>query len=416
MNITILTTGTRGDVQPYIALGLGLKNAGYMVKLAAPITFGALIQKSGLDYSPVRFDAEELMALLQPAEGNIFRMLSMVQHELGPAYMNMFDDFWTASQDADAILISPVAHGAYDCAEKLQVPLLTGWLMPALPTQEFPCFGLPFRFSLGRAYNRLSYSLFEQGIWQSVRPWLNVWRKQKLGLHTLPISSPYARMRANHIPALVGYSAHVSPRPKDWPAWWQTTGYWFLQSSPDWQPSVPLSEFLNAGEPPIVIGFGSMTHQRPHELTAMLLTALKRTGQRAVFLSGWAGLANQDLPNTVFALESVPHDWLFPRAAAVIHHGGAGTTGAGLAAGIPSIIVPFRIDQFAWADRVVALGVGPHAASYQKLTVERLTDCINQTVHDTQMREQAHNLGVKIRSENGVAQAVQLFEKYMQSL
>lgn len=416
LRITILTLGSRGDVQPYLALGIGLHNAGYHVTLAAPLTFAPLAHQYGLDFAPVRFNPQEFVALpeIQQTKGNIFRLILVARRIIGPLFTHVFDDFWAASQGADALLMSPAAHGAYDCADKLGAPLLVGWLQPVLPTRAFPCCGFPFRLSQMGAYNRLTYLLFEQILWQTTRPWLTAWRKRVLGLPPLPLAGPYVQMRIKHVPALLGYSPLVVPKPPDWPHWCHVTGYWFLEPPASWQPSDALERFLAAGPPPIAIGFGSMSHEQPAALTTAILSALRRTNQRAVLLSGWAGLAQQHLPDSVFRVEDIPHRWLFPRMRAIVHHGGAGTTGASLRAGVPSIVVPFGFDQFNWADRVDALGVGPRALPIRRLTAEQLADRIDQAVNDSAMRGKAARLGAQLQQEDGVGQAVTHIREYLQ--
>ena len=190
------------------------------------------------------------------------------------------------------------------------------------------------------------------------------------------------------------------------------TGYWFLDPSIEWTPPADLVDFLQSGTPPIYIGFGSMGNRKPEETTRIALKALAMTGQRGVLAAGWGGLSQTDLPETVHMISSIPHSWLFPRMAAVVHHGGAGTTAAGLRAGIPSIVVPFFGDQPFWGQRVAKLGVGPVPIPKRQLSAERLTAAINQAVQNRPMRNQAAALGEQIRAEDGIAQAVSIIQHY----
>lgn len=182
----------------------------------------------------------------------------------------------------------------------------------------------------------------------------------------------------------------------------------------DWTPPDPLVAFLEAGPPPVYVGFGSMGSRRPEETTDLILRALARAKQRAVMLSGWSGLRKADLPDTVFMLDSIPFSWLFPRAAAVIHHGGAGTTAAGLRAGVPSLVVPFFGDQFFWGRRVAALGVGPEPIPRKELTAERLAQAIERALTDQTMRRRSADLGASIEAEDGVARAVAVVQRMTQ--
>ena len=422
--ITILIVGSRGDLQPFLALGVGLQRFGHSVKIAAPLVFEGWIRSYGLDYAPVRFNPQEylknpeMQKLMQSR--NLIRLFRDLERLMEPKLKSMFIDFWQASQGADAILCQAAPTGACDCAEKLGVPYVCGQLLPVNPTREFPCISMPpiplLPPFLRGCYNRLTHLIVEQGMWMGINRPLNRWREQTLHLPPISFSGFYAHLRARRVPILFGYSPAVVPRPKDWADWQYVTGYWFFESSSDWQPPAALVEFLESGPPPVFIGFGSMMDDHPERLTRLVIDALKLVGQRGVLLSGWAGLGEADLPNYVFKIESIPFDWLFPRMAAVVHHGGAGTTGAGLRSGIPSIITPFIADQFGWGRIVSELGVGPKAIPIKKLTAERLAAAILTALADQNMRTRAAALGEKIRKEDGVGEAVRLIEQHTANL
>jgi sterol 3beta-glucosyltransferase len=189
------------------------------------------------------------------------------------------------------------------------------------------------------------------------------------------------------------------------------TGYWFLDPAEDWMPAPALVDFLAAGPPPVYVGFGSMSSRKPEETTALILGALARTGQRGIIHAGWGGMQRADLPDSVLMIDGVPFSWLFPRVAVVVHHGGAGTTSAGLRAGVPAVVVPFFGDQPYWGQRVADLGVGPAPIPRKKLTAERLAQAIQVAVTDHAMRQRAAELGTKIRAEDGVACAVAVVEQ-----
>jgi sterol 3beta-glucosyltransferase len=205
---------------------------------------------------------------------------------------------------------------------------------------------------------------------------------------------------------LYGFSPAVIPPPPDWGSEIHVTGYWFLDPPDDWTPPPGLEEFLQAGPPPVYIGFGSMSSRNPGEAARQVLEALARTRQRAVIFSGWGGLQPADLPSSAIAIDPVPFSWLFPRCAAVVHHGGAGTTAAGLRAGVPSVVIPFFADQPFWGRRVAELGVGPAPIPRKKLTAERLARAIETAMGDRDMRRRAADLGAKIRTEDGIGRAV----------
>jgi UDP:flavonoid glycosyltransferase YjiC (YdhE family) len=202
------------------------------------------------------------------------------------------------------------------------------------------------------------------------------------------------------------YSPAVVPKPPDWSEHAHVTGYWFLDQGPDWQPPTDLVDFLESGPPPIYVGVGGITSRDPGKTSCIVLDALRQSGQRGVIAAGRGGLSQSGLPNEVFVTEAVPHDWLFPRMAAVAHHGGAGTTGAGLRAGVPSIIVPVTNDQPFWGRRVKALGAGPAPIPRKRLTADRLAHAICVAVTDEAIRKRAAELGETIRAEDGVVNAV----------
>ena len=234
-------------------------------------------------------------------------------------------------------------------------------------------------------------------------------RRDVLDLPPLPWSL-YATLDISPEPILYGYSRHVVPIPPDWGPWLHVTGYWFGARDPAYQPPAELAAFLAAGPPPVYIGFGSMVDMETAAVTRVVLEALQITGQRGVVSGGWSDLGAGSLPESVLRVGAVPHDWLFPRMAAVVHHGGAGTTAAGLRAGVPSVLVPFFADQPFWGRRVAVLGVGPKPIPRKQLTAERLAAAIREATGDTVMRQRAVDLGARIRSEDGVAAAVEVIE------
>ncbi|WP_129672533.1 glycosyltransferase [Candidatus Chloroploca sp. Khr17] len=402
--INILTVGSRGDVEPYVALGVGLQQAGYAVTLATEAGFEGLVREHGLAFAPLR---AEFIHLAQSSEGkaalagkNPFGLMQRIK----PMLRNILDDAWAASQAAEAIIYHPKALAGYHLAEKLQVPGFLTMMLPAYsPTRIFsnPALGGQ---NYGDWVNWFTYTLFLRGATLPYRSLINAWRKERLGL---PPFRDDTILRGKPVPKMYAYSQHVVPKPPDWDASTFVSGYWFLPTSASWQPSAALEAFLAQGPPPVYVGFGSMASQDAARTTKLVLAAAAQAGQRVILASGWGGLSTADLPATAFALEAAPHAWLFPRCAAVVHHGGAGTTGAGLRAGKPTVICPFFGDQPFWGQRVFALGVGPWPVPQKKLTVERLARAIEVAVSDQAMRQRAEALGAKIRAEDGVARAIE---------
>ena len=226
-----------------------------------------------------------------------------------------------------------------------------------------------------------------------------------------PLLGPYDSKSTQNMPILYGFSPAVIPAPADWKGNTHITGYWFVEEADTWQPPAALLDFLQSGSPPVYIGFGSMSNRNPEETADVVIQAMALTDQRAILLSGWGGLQKSDLPGSIFMIDSIPHSWLFPRVAAVVHHGGASTTAAGLKAGVPSVIIPFFGDQPFWGQRVADLGVGPKPIPRKKLTAEKLANAIREVITNEDMRQRAAKLGKQIQAEDGIASAVTIISQ-----
>jgi sterol 3beta-glucosyltransferase len=398
MHITILAFGSRGDVQPYVALGLGLERAGHQVRLVAFSQFKAFVESRGLDFFSLGIDMHNLHKSGREFKSNI---------EL------MQENFWRASQGTQAIIFSTLGINAYHVAEKLEIPCLWALTIPIFGrTRTRPALLPPL--PLGSGFNLLACILTEQGTQQSIGRLFNSWRQARLNLPPIQLHRwPYTQLRGQPVPMLYCYSPAVVPKPPDWSEHAHVTGYWFLDHPPDWQPPPNLVNFIESGSPPIFIGTDGLTSYDPGKVNRIALAALRQSGQRGVITTNWRGLSESDLPDEIFVTESVPHDWLFPRMAAVVHHGGAGTTGAGLRAGIPNIIVPVANDQPFWARQVKTLGAGPDPIPCKHLTPERLARAISIAVANESLHKRAAELGEIIQAENGVGNAVKTFNRYI---
>jgi len=416
MRIAIIAPGSRGDVEPYLALGKGLKQAGHTARLVTHQNFEGLVNAHGVEFWPVEGDVrdiaqgKDMRALLE--RGNFLAIMSQMAKEAQRGALTFAKGGLAACQGMDLVIagVGGVFIGIA-LAEKLRLPLLQSYYIPFTPTQAYPSFLFPMLPPwFGGELNRLSYKLARQMMWQGFRSADRLARRDVLGLPAAPFWGPFNADCLQHTPILYGYSPSVIPKPPDWDNNTHVTGYWFLDSADDWNPPAALVEFLQAGPPPVYVGFGSMSSRKPEQTADLILQALAQAKQRAIILSGWSGLHLADLPDTVFLVDSIPFSWLFPRVAAVVHHGGAGTTSAGLRAGVPSIVVPFFGDQPFWGQRVAALGVGPAPIPRKKLTVKRLAEAIQKTLTDQSMGQRAANLGAKIRAEDGIARAVSVVQ------
>lgn len=411
MKILISTLGSRGDTQPYLALAIGLQQAGHQVTLVAPDSFKDWIHSYGVNTHPVRFNPHDVMQRITRSSSPL-QAMRMMREVMNKGVMEAMADCWQAAQETDFLIQTGTGSNALEAAVYRNIPVAFAYLVPMPPTRAFPMWMLPFRFSLGGRYNYLTHWLVQRVLWQAVsRPVTNRWRAHL----DLPPWRSEKEMRQYTAtlgaPSLYGYSPQVLPKPVDWDEYQHVTGYWFLDAQPQWQPPTDLLRFLENGSPPVYIGFGSMSHRNPEQQTQMILHALEQTGQRGVLLTGWGGITRQSAPPNLFFLNDVPHAWLFPRMAVVVHHGGAGTTAAAFRAGVPSIITPFGGDQKAWAGLVVKLGVGLYGGSAQRATVEKLATAIDTAINDQTLHTRAAVLGETIRAENGIAQAVGVIER-----
>lgn len=416
--ITLLTLGSRGDVQPYVALGKGLQSTGHLVRIATYETFRPFVTEHGLGFFSIRGNPK---AILESKEGQAWiasgeRPLRFIRQiiDAGRAtFDDTMDDCLRAAAEADVVLYHPLAaFAAYSMDETLGIPVIPAYLQHIHPTGAYPFTGVPPRPQFGPFYNWLSYPVAAYSYWHHGRSMINGWRK-KAKLPPVTLLGPMQKMAKSNVPFLYGFSQHVVPPAPSWRDEVHLTGYWFLERDPDWQPSNELAAFLQDGPAPVYIGFGSLIHNDMERILNVTLEALHQTGKRGLLLTGWGGMDNHDLPDTVFKTQAVPHDWLFPQVAAVVHHGGAGTASAGFRAGVPTIMIPFYADQPFWAWRAEVLGVGPASVPYQKLSVERLATAIQRATSDTHIRERARTLGKAIREEDGVAQAVSVVNRYL---
>ena len=409
MHITILALGSRGDIQPYATLGKGLRSAGHRVCFVTAENFGPMVTAHGLDLLAIPGDAE---ALVKDAGANMPALIRALGN-LSKGFMRNLDQLSPLLQETDVILNQlPGGLYGYDLSEKFGVPMILAAVIPLARTDAFPMMSWPSLFASIPGYSKLSYRLAEQIVWQLFRPLINRWRQQTLRLPRIPFWGYFDEMYERRVPILNGFSAHVVPRPSDWGDHIHITGYWFPEPEEEgWQPPDELCRFIEAGEPPVFIGFGSMPVRQPERTTSMILEALKQSGQRAVLHTGWGGLGGRSLSEYAFKIDYAPYGWLFPRMAAVVHHGGSGTTAFGLRAGVPTLIVPFLFDQFYWGKRVATLGVGPKPIPFRRLSAERLASAITLAASDPPMRQQAAELGRKLQAEDGIAKAIAVIEK-----
>jgi len=209
---------------------------------------------------------------------------------------------------------------------------------------------------------------------------------------------------------LFAMSPRVCSPPRDWPKHHHMTGFFFLDDD-DVQPDAELVKFLAAGEPPVIITFGSMAHTDKNAMEEILIGAIRLSGYRAIIQRGWSGLAERELPPNVYPVDYVSHSWLFPQSACVVHHGGAGTLAAAIRAGVPSVIVPHKSDQFLWARDAHSIGYTVPPISIENLSADRLGLAIAMTLAGPRFRTEAQKLSRHIKAEQGTKKAVHLIEQ-----
>ena len=421
MKVFLLAVGTRGDVQPFVALGKGLRAAGYDVTLCTTAGFAPFVERHGLRYGYLNNELVDFTTgeagreAIESFGGGVagkIRWVREAARRFKPMFRRLLREQWKAAQGAELVIFHPNAVGGVHIAEALGVPGIMADPMPTwIPTGEFPNFTFP-DLRLGAAYNRFTYRLLPaltRGMYGKV---VTEWRQEVLGLpRRAALISDAVQTDGRPTPVLLAFSTQVVPRPADWPETVTVTGYWFLDESDAWTPPPALLEYLDRGSPPVFVGFGSMAGGDPARTARIVLAALRRAGQRAVVATGWGGLRVEDSSDDLFVIDALPHDWLLPRVAAVVHHGGAGTTAAGLRAGRPSVICPFVADQPFWGHRVAALGAGPEPIPQRRLTEEGLSGAITSAVSDRSMAEAAGRIGQSIRAEDGVGTAVRLIDR-----
>jgi UDP:flavonoid glycosyltransferase YjiC (YdhE family) len=410
MHINIVAFGTHGDVQPMVALGKGLQVAGHTVQIIAGTNFVEWVRSHGLECA----GTIDVMAVMQSDEGlalaeNPRKQMGLLKRMMRQHGDEMLAPVNEAAPHSDLMISSlPSDQIVQMMREKHGVRQVSVPMQPYRPTRSGRATLMtPFPHD-DNLVNLWIGSLFEH-MFSSVAVDLAKPLRSTIGLP--PITTRTYKRLARTMPVVYGFSPHVVPPPPDWDTHVQIAGFLFLDHPADYQPPAPLVEFLSAGETPVYIGFGSMANRDPETTFRLMCDALERAEQRGVIATGWSGAKAQSLPKHVFVLESVPHSWLFPRMAGVVHHGGAGTTAAGLRAGVPSLLIPHTVDQPYWARRLKELSVSPAPIPRKKLAVEKLAQGIRTLVRDTALRERAARLGDTIRAEQGVANAVSMIEQ-----
>jgi sterol 3beta-glucosyltransferase len=411
VKITLLTYGSRGDVEPFIALAKGLTHAGHAVRLAAPQVFDPLLGSTQIEFFGLPGNPGQLVqGLVDEAGRNPWRMVFAMGDFVLPLALEVSKIASQAAEGADIIVHSFLLTSlGYELAHQQSIPDISAQFFPVFcSTSEFPAPTFP-PLPLGGTYRRLTHQIVSQVFWRGSRLLYKLARRRHPVLPPLT-GWPFNRRNQRQTPILYAFSPQVVPRPQDWPAHAHITGYWFPQDTGSKEPDRALMDYLAAGPKPLVVAFGSTVSSRLRRIGDQVLAALTLTGQRGILVG--SGLEIENLPPDIYAIADVPYQRLFPYAAAVLHHGGAGTTGKGLQAGVPNVVIPFTSDQPFWGSRVRALGAGPRPLAPGRITVKKLAVTIEAAINDITMRERAVQIGRAIAQEDGVSQAVAIIEQY----
>ncbi|KAG8896572.1 hypothetical protein FRB99_008829 [Tulasnella sp. 403] len=430
MNVVIMIVGSRGDVQPYIAFGLAMQKYGHRVRIASHETFRKMVKDAKLEFYPIGGDPAELMSYMVKNPGLLPGFESLVNGDI-PKKRRMLaeilDGCWKAcylADDetgqpflADAIISNPPAFAHIHCAEALGIPLQLSFTMPWSATTAFhhPLVQVGSSNAEHGLTNYLSYALADLLQWQGLGDVINRYRTKTLGLEPLSLTSGPSVTDRLKIPWTYCFSPSLIPKPKDWMNHIDIVGFYFLEAGKTYTPGADLLDFLNQGDPPIYIGFGSVMVEDAPGMTRTIFDGVQKAGVRAIVSAVWGGLGGTDVPPNIFILPGhpgVPHDWLFTKVSAVCHHGGAGTTAIGLLLGKPTIVVPFFGDQPFWGRMVHEAGAGPTPIPQKKLNVDSLVDAIKFCL-TPQARESAQRLADKIKNENGQEEGLKSFHAHL---
>ncbi|KAI5806302.1 hypothetical protein EDC01DRAFT_626384 [Geopyxis carbonaria] len=413
MNITCLTIGSRGDVQPFISLCLGLMKDGHKTKIATHHEFREWVESFGIEFAPVEGDPAELMALCVEYGMFTVEFMRVTTTRMRGWLDELLESSWHACQGSDLLIESPSAMGGIHIAESLGIPYFRAFTMPWTRTRAYPhAFAVP-EHKMGGAYNYFTYVIIDNVFWKSTASQINRWRKKMLGLPSTNLD----KLQPNKVPFLYNFSPSVVIPPLDYSDWIRVTGYWFLDTDlSNWEAPKDLMNFIakakHDGKKIVYVGFGSVTVADPAAMTNTVIEAVKKADVRCILSKGWSDrLKEKDsnepeavMPAEIHLIKSCPHDWLFKQVDVAVHHGGAGTTGASLRAGIPTIIKPFFGDQFFYGNRIEDLGVG---ICVKKLNTAVFAKALWEATNNEKMIIKADVLGQQIRSENGVETAIQ---------
>lgn len=411
MKIAMIAFGSTGDVRPYSILGKELQRRGHKITVFATSEFQSMMEKAGLQFHALPGDAKELMAKLMRPDvkglGFVNEFAKSIKTILDP----FLEDLIKGTEDAECIIATFFVHVFSSVAEYHNIPYIQTHYYLMDRNSSAPIAAAPLQRLNSKLWSKTTYDIGYLAMNLLEKHYLDDWRKEH-GLPPLKVQKgPGYELNGHTVPVLYAMSPITMPRPSGWPENIHMTGYWLNDdTATDFDPPAELQAFLDAGEPPIYVGFGSMASGDMTELFNLVLEGIRLSGVRAILSKGW-GDAKINIQNpNVYMADFVPHDWLFSRVKAVIHHGGAGTLAAGICAGLPTLVIPFGGDQPFWANRVRQMGIGPKPIPRNRLTAKKLAKGIEELVSQKRFRVAAKELGIRLAMEDGVANACNIIE------
>ena len=407
MRITMICIGSTGDVRPYIVLGRELKARGHQITICAFQDFESTVLNEGLCFKGISGDVKTMMGNLMNGSTGV-SFLKQVRDTLVDIIDPFLADLEAACEESEAIIGTYLGQIFQSLAEVRRIPYIQTHYFLMDKNSEAPITSAPGQ-RMGKAWNLASYELGHLIVSAMEKIYLSDWRESR-GMSPRKLEgAPKYQLNGHTIPVLYAISPLVMPRPSAWGENIHMTGFWRDERDMDFSPPPELTAFLEAGEKPIYVGFGSMVSGDMGETLNIVMEAIQESGVRAILSRGWGG---KDIPSdpNIFVADFVPHDWLFQHVAGVVHHGGAGTTAAGIQAGCPTLVVPFGGDQPFWASRVQELGIGPKAIPRDKLTVSRLSKALVDLTSTKKYRVAARELGERLRLEKGAVTAANIVE------
>ena len=412
MNITMLTMGSAGDVRPYIVLGRELQKRGHHITLAAFSSFAHMVEEAGLHFFPLSGNAEDFISSVMNPDTNAVTYLPRLFKTLHAVVPDLLCDLEESCINAEAMVCNYFGTVYYSVAEKLHIPCIQTHFFPMDPTASIPMSSVRNQ-NLGPVLNKMSYKFAYFAIGTVEKILLSDWRKKSNVTKRKASTHPVYRIGNHEIPVIYAISPSVFPRPSEWPDNLKMAGFLFDTSSNEWEPPKDLTDFLSSGEKPVYIGFGSMRSGDMNRMLTIILRSLHSVGLRAIISGTLSDKSRKSNHKIYFANSYIPHDWLFPRVSAVIHHGGAGTVAAGLRWGCPTWVLPFAGDQPFWGMQVFRIGCGPKPVAREKISVQKFTEGLLNLLSNPEYKKNAADIADRLANENGKETAADLIESFI---